>query len=325
MFCQKCGKEVTGKFCTNCGNSTQNNVNNSNQAKVPVKKPIYKKWWFWLLIILFIGIIAPKENSNQNNNDVKLDEQNLQIQTKPENVEDIDYISLYNNSEEYTDKWVRISGKIESKDTNIAKINFITFREGFEGLTNVIYINISPNLDENYSNFNSGDYITVVGQVGTKTLGTLNLNNSYIEYGGNESKNIYDNYRKQEEEAKQAEIKKQKDDFIKTCQTYSYKELARDPQKFEGKNVKLKGKVIQVSENTFGNGIVLRINITKDSYGFYSDTIYCDYTYLEGESKILEDDIVTLYGVSKGDTSYTSVLGQKITLPHIAIKYIEVN
>jgi uncharacterized membrane protein YcgQ (UPF0703/DUF1980 family) len=189
----------------------------------------------------------------------------------------------------------------------------------------MIYINISPNLDENFEKFNVDDYITVVGQVGTKSLGTLNLNNSYIEYGGEKSEKNVESYKKIAEKEKQAEIKKQKDDFIKSCQKYSYDQLARNPQDYKGKNVKLTGKVVQVSENTFGNGIVLRIDITKDSYGFYTDTVYCDYTYSEGESKILENDIVTFYGTSKGDTSYTSVLGHKITLPYIDIKYISVN
>lgn len=325
MYCRKCGKEVTSKFCTNCGNNVEKDIANFCKAKITTKKPFYKKWWFWSLIILFIIIIVPKGNSNQNNVEIKTDVQNLQIQTKPEEIQDIYYISLYNNSKEYIDKWVRISGQIESKDTNISNINFITIKEGLDGLTNMIYVNISPNLDENYNNFNVGDYITVVGQVGNKSLGTLNLNNSYIEYGGDKSKNIYEDYCKQEKEAKQLEIKKQKEDFIKTCKSYSYKELARDPEKFKGKNVKLQGEVIQVSENTFGNGITLRVDITKDSYGFYSDTIYCNYTYSEGESKILEDDIITLYGISKGDTSYTSVLGQKITLPYIEIKYLDIN
>lgn len=322
MYCQHCGKELTGETCTNCGNNAQAKPQETKQTKNNIKKPIYKKWWFWLLVILFIGLIAPGEKTDV---DFDSDSQNLEITTKPEKVEDIDYIKLYNNNEAYTDKWVRLSGKINTKDTNIAKINFVTFRDGFEGITNMIYINISPNLDENFEKFNVDDYITVVGQVGTKSLGTLNLNNSYIEYGGEKSEKNVENYKKIAEKEKQAEIKKQKDDFIKSCQKYSYDQLARNPQDYKGKNVKLTGKVVQVSENTFGNGIVLRIDITKDSYGFYTDTVYCDYTYSEGESKILENDIVTFYGTSKGDTSYTSVLGHKITLPYIDIKYISVN
>lgn len=33
------------------------------------KKPIYKKWWFWVLVVLAIGIIGAAAGGNQNNKD----------------------------------------------------------------------------------------------------------------------------------------------------------------------------------------------------------------------------------------------------------------
>jgi|GEM_PF-6574322 putative uncharacterized protein M409R len=37
MRCLKCGKETpNGNFCRNCG------------APIPKKKPLYKRWWFWV-------------------------------------------------------------------------------------------------------------------------------------------------------------------------------------------------------------------------------------------------------------------------------------
>lgn len=49
--CQACGKEIakSAKTCPSCG------------AKQ--KSPIYKKWWFWVIIVIFIAIIIPKGNS----------------------------------------------------------------------------------------------------------------------------------------------------------------------------------------------------------------------------------------------------------------------
>lgn len=32
-------------------------------------KPIYKKWWVWVIIVLIIGIISPKNNNDSNNTD----------------------------------------------------------------------------------------------------------------------------------------------------------------------------------------------------------------------------------------------------------------
>lgn len=50
--CHACGKEIasSAKTCPSCG------------AKQ--KKPIFKKWWFWVLVIIFIGIIIPKGEKN---------------------------------------------------------------------------------------------------------------------------------------------------------------------------------------------------------------------------------------------------------------------
>lgn len=101
--------------------------------------------------------------------------------------------------------------------------------------------------------------------------------------------------------------------------------MARNPEKFKGTNVKLTGEVVQVIYVTYS--VDLRVNITKKrSYStYYTDTVYITYTPKEGEDKILEKDIITIYGTSQGDYSYTSAIGAPITLPLIYGKYIERN
>ena len=116
-------------------------------------------------------------------------------------------------------------------------------------------------------------------------------------------------------------IQESKEDFIMGCQTYTYKQLARNPEQFVGKKVKLKGKVIQVIQSD--RNIELRVNITDEGYGYYTDTVYCTYKYSKNESRILEDDIIEFYGVCQGDVTYVSVLGTNVTLPYIQIKYTE--
>lgn len=138
--------------------------------------------------------------------------------------------------------------------------------------------------------------------------------------------------RKQEEERQKIEQQKQKEEQEKqyienykaSCENYNYKEIARNPGNYKGNKVKFTGEVIQVQE-VGSNSIILRVNVTKNKYNYYEDTIYCTYKYSDNESKILQDDIITLYGECKGDTSYTSILGQKITIPKVEIKYIELN
>ena len=60
-----------------------------------------------------------------------------------------------------------------------------------------------------------------------------------------------------------------------------------------------------------------KITPTNDIYVYIGTYKYSD----ENESKILEDDIVTIYGICKGDKTYTSVLGSNVTIPSIEVKY----
>ena len=67
----------------------------------------------------------------------------------------------------------------------------------------------------------------------------------------------------------------------------------------------------------------MRVNVTfKDFY--WDDTIL---VRRKGENKnprVLDEDIIRVYGIVKGRTSYISVLGAKITLPEVEAKYIEI-
>lgn len=64
MFCQKCGAEYQGNACPNgCG---------SDIGQKKVKKPIFKKWWFWVIIfVLVIAITAGSQGNDTPNNDTK--------------------------------------------------------------------------------------------------------------------------------------------------------------------------------------------------------------------------------------------------------------
>ncbi len=125
---------------------------------------------------------------------------------------------------------------------------------------------------------------------------------------------------KQEQEQKQQQIEQEKQEFKDSCNTYTYEQLARNPAEMIGTRVKLVGEVIQTMYD--GNIIQLRVNITKEN-GYYSDTVYVRYI-IEGD-RILEDDIITIYGTAMGEVSYTSILGAEITLPYIEAEYVDIN
>ena len=112
-------------------------------------------------------------------------------------------------------------------------------------------------------------------------------------------------------------------DFKAACESIAFKDIARNPDSYNGRYLKFRGKVIQVQENSNSESIY-RVDVTEDEYGYWDDTIYVTYLLSENESKILEDDIVTLYGICQGSTSYTSVLGEKITLPAVEALYVDI-
>lgn len=107
--------------------------------------------------------------------------------------------------------------------------------------------------------------------------------------------------------------------YIQSCSIIDYKTLARNPDKYKGNRYKFTGEVIQVIE-TYGL-VELRVNITKNEYDYYSDTIYVTLYVGNDGDRILEDDIITIYGECAGLYTYTALLGQEVTLPKIQGKY----
>ena len=116
----------------------------------------------------------------------------------------------------------------------------------------------------------------------------------------------------------------EKNQWLKAnCQKYSFDEIARNPSEYNGKYAVFTGEVIQVME---GYGYdTLRVNITKQgTYSTYwTDTIYVK-NYAKSSTRVLEDDVITMYGQLKGETSYQSVLGSTVTLPQFDAYIVEI-
>lgn len=94
----------------------------------------------------------------------------------------------------------------------------------------------------------------------------------------------------------------------------AYKELARNPDAYNGTNVIFTGQVIQVQES--GNTVNLRVNVTKNTYG-YEDTVLIQYDKSIVSGRVLDDDIITFSGMSMGLLTYKTVMGADMTIPQI--------
>ena len=131
-----------------------------------------------------------------------------------------------------------------------------------------------------------------------------------------EEDNLHKNNQSNTEENTSYQISEE--EYKSSCKTYAYKDMARNPDNYKGENITLKGEVIQVLES--GKKIEMRVNMNND----YDQTFYVLYTLKSNEGRILENDIVKIYGNFEGLMSYKSVLGAEITLPLIDAKYIEI-
>lgn len=96
----------------------------------------------------------------------------------------------------------------------------------------------------------------------------------------------------------------------------TYDQLARTPDDYIGKKVKFYGRVVQVLEGTT-NHIRLAVNDNYDTIAFL------EYDPKLVSSRILEDDFITIYGVSYGLHTYTSTMNASITIPAIVVDKID--
>ena len=83
--------------------------------------------------------------------------------------------------------------------------------------------------------------------------------------------------------------------------------------------------MIQVLES--GRSVQLRVNVTEvDLYGtsYYEDTIFVETRLPDDGRRILEGDIIRLYGVCEGLYTYTSIFNATISIPGIYAEYWDI-
>lgn len=99
--------------------------------------------------------------------------------------------------------------------------------------------------------------------------------------------------------------------------TPTYEQLARNPDDWQGKPIKLTGQVVQVVDQK-----TLRVAITEDKYGLWSDAVIV--IRKTEQPRILEDDIVKIWGLGDGIQRYIAIFGQSVEAPRVAAVAIKV-
>lgn len=98
----------------------------------------------------------------------------------------------------------------------------------------------------------------------------------------------------------------------------TFSQLARTPDDYDGEKVKFTGEVIQVIDSD--SEINLRVAVNSN----YDRVILVYYPPTLLGKRVLEDDIITLYGTSQGLYTYDSTMGGKITIPLIEVDKLDI-
>lgn len=148
--------------CTSCGNDIANSAKNCPNCGAKNKKPIFKKWLFWVIIVFaFIVVISM---AGGDSDPVSPSGDKNVTQTSISVSADILIRAYVNNSvsadEVYKDKNVTVSGTIYSIEDG-----YIIIEPDSEDLwLNNIYVYYSSSEKSKLSSYTKGDKITVTGE-----------------------------------------------------------------------------------------------------------------------------------------------------------------
>ena len=103
-----------------------------------------------------------------------------------------------------------------------------------------------------------------------------------------------------------------------------YTDLVRNPDKYKGRRVVYTGSVVQVVFEQ-KNNVHLRVALTKGDFGVWDDIIYVTYSKPSGGDRILEGDIVQLWGEVKGLYTGKTIFGDFVAIPEVSARYLTIN
>lgn len=109
--------------------------------------------------------------------------------------------------------------------------------------------------------------------------------------------------------------------YKENCRSISYKDLSRTPDAYMDEYVKFSGTVVQVCYEATSSLYYSAYRVATS--GSYGDVVYIYVDNYGSGSRILEDDKITFYGTYGGLYTYTTVLGDSLTIPSVYVEYLE--
>lgn len=101
---------------------------------------------------------------------------------------------------------------------------------------------------------------------------------------------------------------------------FDYTKVSRYPSKYKGNKYAISGIVTQVESYDWYDTVVMRINVDGDS----EKNLYVEFEKDILDANILLDDEVTLYAEYVGQKTYTTVLGNSLTVPEVKAYMIDI-
>lgn len=114
-------------------------------------------------------------------------------------------------------------------------------------------------------------------------------------------------------------------DYKASCQTYNYKDVLRNPENYVGKRIKITVKISTVHEQSLFNPEKYYFAYSdNDGKGWYYDDRYGIFDKrADGSMKLLEDDIITVYGEISDPQHTASIIVSSSEVFCIDMKYID--
>lgn len=300
MKCPKCGQEFQANFCPNCGAPAQPA---SPSVPAKAKKRLTKKQIILIIAgILLIGVIGGIAATLIFNQDISAAQAHISA-------------GEFTQAKELLDKQLRTNGTFDKVYTTYA--DYYLAQEDYLGAVEI--------LEAGAERCSPGDEVKAkLEEVNKDYASQITAAREQKAKAEQEAAEAAAREEQERQEQEAQEQQKTKEEYLASCQTIAFEDLARNPDKYKGQAFRFTGEVIQVIEPTFGNTVVVRLNVTKTEFGYYTDTIYATVSIPDGADRLLEEDILTIYGDCDGLYSYTSILNQKISLPKIRVKYYEI-
>lgn len=116
-------------------------------------------------------------------------------------------------------------------------------------------------------------------------------------------------------------------EYRASCQALDYKAICRYPDEYTGEHLTVEVKIYQIMDvgGWFSEQAAWQAFSDTSGYGFYADDEYYLLDYRdEGAVKVLEDDVIRIYGTYAGTRTVTRALTrQEVEVPCIRVLYLD--